>query len=148
MYWYFNSSDRLNYCRCEGFEKLAVLYTTQNVSCVLDICLYCTAFLRISLSFHHSVIVALKSKSTTTTIGDMSYLSFFSKKKNSSICSCCFVSQQSCQVCIQEKLGLSMDPCGTPEVVFDQFPVWMLTRFLYWKYFKKLVKVAGYSCFV
>ena len=41
-----------------------------------------------------------------------------------------------------------MDPCGTPEVVFDQFPVWMLTRFLYGKYFKKLVKVAGYSCFV
>ena len=40
--------------------------------------------------------------------------------------------------------GLSMDLCSTPEVVFDQFPMWVLTNFLYeWWHFKKLVKTTS-----
>ena len=27
--------------------------------------------------------------------------------------------------------GQSIKPCGTPEILFDQFPVWVLTKFLY-----------------
>ena len=40
--------------------------------------------------------------------------------------------------------GLSMDLCGAPEVVSDQFPKWALTNFLYWWWhLKKLVKTTS-----
>ena len=56
----------------------------------------------------------------------------------------CFQSKQSCQQCIRERLvGLAWTFVVLQKLYGHQFSVWVLTRFLSWQFFVKLVKAKS-----